>query len=229
MRVAGNVNFLLNNVIGFVLEPYDGLSDPAKPFPEDPKVGRVIYRTDEQQVYVCVATNPIVWLPLIKVAESYVHIQDTVATTWTITHNLETTNVLVQVYDNAGNKFIPDAITVVDNNTVQVDVNPSTAGKALIIALDASVGAFVQHNQLSLDVLKSGQEISNVTYNSDNKPTLVNYSDGTYVEITYVPTGSIGDGEVDTMTFKNSSGAIIEQWKFTYDSNNRLISTQKLA
>jgi hypothetical protein len=30
-------------------------------------------------------------------------------------------------------------------------------------------------------------------------------------------------------TFGGFTGAIIEQWKFTYDSNNRLISTQKLA
>lgn len=51
---------------------------------------------------------------------------------WTVTHNLETEDILVQVYDEFGHKIIPDSIEIIDENTVQVVVTPPRLGFAVI-------------------------------------------------------------------------------------------------
>jgi len=227
MKILGKTNFMLNPSIGFVVEPYDGSADPNNPFPSDAATGRLIFRTDEQQIYICVSDNPIVWQPLIKVTSSYIHNQTTNATTWNIQHNLETTNVLVQVYDTNGNKVIPEEINIVDKNNITITFSTNFAGKALIIALDTHIGAFVQENKLSQDVLKSDQDITNVIYDENDNPTEVDYGDGSKAILTYVPDGQNGAGKVKTIEFYNSSNVLIEKWTYTYDSNDRLIQATK--
>lgn len=58
------------------------------------------------------------------------------AITWTITHNLNSTNVVVSVYDNNSpkNEIIPDELTITDANTVTVRFNQTTAGSITVIA-----------------------------------------------------------------------------------------------
>ena len=228
MKVFGKMDFNLNEVYKFVVEPYDGSADPNKPFPDYAKQGLLLFRTDEQMLYICVSENPAVWIPLIKLNASYVHNQDTVASEWDIIHNLETQNVMVQVFDVSGNKFVPEDIQVVDNNTIKVIVNPPSAGKALVIALDAQVGLFVQHNQLSLDILKSRQEITQVDYDENDNPVKVYYGDGTTCEITYRTTDPAA-GEIDTITFYSSGGTILEQWQYIYDEQGRISQLRRLA
>jgi len=222
MKLGGNLDFQLNKALSFVIESYDGSIDPANPFPANTVQGRLILRTDQQQIYICISDNPIVWQPLIKVAATYVHNQTTVAGTWNIVHNLSTTNVMVQAYDSSGNKFIPDDITIVNGNNITVTVSPNTAGKALVIALDAQIGVFVEQNKLSVDVLKSRQAINNVVYDANNNPTEVDYADGTVATVTYNT-----DSTIATLVYKNSANVVIESWIFNYDTNGRLISTQR--
>ncbi len=221
MKIYGNMNFNLNHALGFVIEPYDGSSQP---FPSDAKIGRIIFRTDNLQVYVCISTNPVVWQPIIKVANSYVHEQTENNANWIIVHDLATTNVLVHIYDNNNQSIIPDSITINSDTQVTVGFSQPISGKALVIAVDTQIGSFIQYNSLSQDVLKSKLPINNITYNSDNNPTRVDYSDGTYVVLTYNT-----DKNVDEITFYNQTNAVIEKWKYNYDTQKRLISTQKLV
>lgn len=59
----------------------------------------------------------------------------TAATSWTIAHNLGTTDVTVDVYDASTPRLaiIPDAIAITDLNTVTVTFNIAQAGRAIII------------------------------------------------------------------------------------------------
>lgn len=56
-----------------------------------------------------------------------------ISTTITVTHNIGTEDVLVQVYDNSGNLIIPDNIERTDTNTVTVTLNSPGAGRITVI------------------------------------------------------------------------------------------------
>lgn len=58
--------------------------------------------------------------------------QEEAATTWTITHNRNNVNVVVNVYDADGKWFVPNGLTVT-TNTVVVDLLDAQAGRAALI------------------------------------------------------------------------------------------------
>lgn len=55
---------------------------------------------------------------------------------WTVNHNLNSLNVIVQCYDNDSprNQFVPDEITVTNANTVTVRQNSLAAGLVVVIS-----------------------------------------------------------------------------------------------
>lgn len=57
------------------------------------------------------------------------------AFTWTCTHNLGTTDVVVEAYDNSSprNLIIPDDVRITNSNTVTLVFNPSQAGRVVIL------------------------------------------------------------------------------------------------
>ena len=57
-------------------------------------------------------------------------------TTWTLVHNLNSENVIIQAFDD--NRFVlaPDTIQIVDMNTVQLTFNTDQTGTARAIFLD---------------------------------------------------------------------------------------------
>lgn len=221
MKIQGNLDFRNNNVNNFVLEPYDGSQNP---FPTEGVVpGRIVFRTDLLQVYVCVSNNPVVWQPIIKVADFFEYNESVNKSNWLITHNLNTESVFVQVYDTNKNQVIPEEITIVDSNNVNISFGNNTmAGKALVVALNSSIGSFVDRMALSLDVLKSKVEINNITYDDNDNPTSVTYSDGHVAQLTYN-----SNNDIETLTFKDSNNNIVEQWQYSYDTQNRLVSTTR--
>ena len=56
--------------------------------------------------------------------------------TWNIVHNLNSEEVIVQIFDE--NKFVmlPDTIQIIDTNTVRVEFNTAQVGVARVIFLD---------------------------------------------------------------------------------------------
>jgi hypothetical protein len=66
---------------------------------------------------------------------TYTHTQNTLSSTWVITHNLNTTNINIDViveYNSSLEKILPNAIEVVDSNTVHVVFTNSFIGSARI-------------------------------------------------------------------------------------------------
>jgi hypothetical protein len=56
------------------------------------------------------------------------------AVTWTVTHNLGTSDVMVDVYDanSPRNAIIPDSVAITDSNTVTIGFNVAQAGRVMI-------------------------------------------------------------------------------------------------
>ncbi|MNV27865.1 hypothetical protein D3C71_1190310 [compost metagenome] len=63
--------------------------------------------------------------------------QEEAATTWTVTHNRNNVNVLVNVYDAAGKAFVPSDLTVTAN-TVVVDLLEAQAGRVVLVFIPAA-------------------------------------------------------------------------------------------
>jgi hypothetical protein len=58
----------------------------------------------------------------------------TASTTWVVTHDIGTLNVLVATYDTAGNQVIPANIEVQDTDVVIVTFSVATAGRVVVVA-----------------------------------------------------------------------------------------------
>jgi len=58
------------------------------------------------------------------------------ATTWTVTHNLNTPHVIIQCFDNGtqANAIIPDRIRITSANQVNITFNINQAGKVVVLA-----------------------------------------------------------------------------------------------
>jgi len=58
------------------------------------------------------------------------------ATIWTVTHNFGSENVIVQAFDENKSVIFPDAITIINANTIEIQFNSLQSGTARIIFLD---------------------------------------------------------------------------------------------
>ncbi len=67
------------------------------------------------------------------IIRTYAHVQSTAALIWTILHNQSSLNPTVTVYDSTGEQVWPDAVNVVDMNTINVKFVSPQDGKALIL------------------------------------------------------------------------------------------------
>jgi len=158
MDFHGNINLQQNKMQRMVVQSESN-------FPETPLVGRVVFK--DQKLYMCVAINNTipVWLPLTNKIDTFVHTEAVAATTWTVTHNLNTTIPLLQVYNAAGEMLIPDSVTPLSNNEMTVTFNTAMAGTAIVL-----FGELMPASGVGL--LEPGipawiVDVSNITYNSE--------------------------------------------------------------
>ena len=66
-------------------------------------------------------------------AVGFLHIQNIASSVWSIVHAQATDLLLAQVYTTAGDLIIPDEISIVDINTVEVTLGSPQTGRAHII------------------------------------------------------------------------------------------------
>ena len=136
MDFYGNINLNDNTMKKMVMET-------ENTFPATPKVGRIVFK--DGIVYICAAldsNNDPVWVPLTRRITTYVHVQDTVSSSWSVNHNLNTTNPLVQVWDSNNQLVIPDNVEIIDNNNLQVTFTQGVIGRVIVMmgTLDWSGG-----------------------------------------------------------------------------------------
>lgn len=126
MKFYGHANLQQNELQNAVLSTLTN-------FPTDPKVGQIAFLNSI--VYICVSISPLpaVWVPLTREITSYTHTQDTPGTEWYIVHNLNTTSVNIQVYDNFNQVIIPDSIETTGANTATVTLASGSTGRAVVV------------------------------------------------------------------------------------------------
>lgn len=108
--------------------------------PESPTVGRIVFVNKRVWIAVELVGGVPTWVPLTNEISTYVHNQLTTSAVWTVTHNLNTTTPLVQVYDDQYKLFIPNEVTPLSNNQVQITLDAATAGRAVVMFGDSTTG-----------------------------------------------------------------------------------------
>jgi len=142
MKFYGNAH-LQQNLI------QDGVIPLDSAFPAAPRVGQVVFK--DRILYICVeiqggtqvANKPPgviqgglpVWVPLTNEVTVHNHIQTAPAAAWSISHNLNTTHVVVMCYDDSPNrrKILPNEIVILGNSNVEVQWSSAQAGKAVVV------------------------------------------------------------------------------------------------
>ena len=108
-------------------------------FPNPPTTGRIVFK--DKRVWICaeIVLGVPAWIPLTGMNNTKIHDQTSASSDWTVEHNLNTTAPLVQVYDNSGNMLIPNSITPLTNNTLQITFGTSMVGRAVVMFGDLTV------------------------------------------------------------------------------------------
>jgi hypothetical protein len=102
-------------------------------FPDAPVVGQLAFVNSI--VYICVTGGQLpVWVPLTREITAYTHTQAVSSQSWVVNHNLNTTSVNVQIFDNSNRVVIPEKIETFSPTTLTVDFNTAQAGRAVVVS-----------------------------------------------------------------------------------------------
>lgn len=83
-----------------------------------------------------------------------------------ITHNLQTENILVSVYDNTKNYIIPDSIQILNENNVQIGFTSPTTGYAVVTSGGHILSGSVEWTNIlnkPSGIVSSSAQLSNTT------------------------------------------------------------------
>lgn len=126
MKFYGHANLQKNELQNAALQT-------LTTFPTSPVVGMMAFVNSV--VFICVQAGALpVWVPLTREITAYTHVQASSSTTWTIMHNLNTTSVNVQVYDNLNRVVLPNEIETNSPNSVSITFAAAQAGRAVIVS-----------------------------------------------------------------------------------------------
>lgn len=137
-------------------------------FPENPIKGELCFKENILYIYTSVE-NVLGWIPLSNsLAKFYVYEQTELSNSWKINHNLNTENIMFQVYDS-NNKILLAEISIIDNNNCEIIFGSDEIGKCLIISanlttISDSSEALINHNKSNTaheDIRKLSELISN--------------------------------------------------------------------
>lgn len=187
MKFYGNLQMNQNELRQALLEVEGN-------WPTTPEVGQILFLN--KVVYICVSIDAGVpaWIPLTREASMFVYSTDTALTQWNIHHDLNTTFVIVQIFDTDNQVIIPDGIQIIDASNVKVTFTSNVAGRAVILTgsiegitkpayaveyvqSNASTSWVINHNLGYSPIAKiyvDGQEIQPlaIVYNSSNQLTI---------------------------------------------------------
>lgn len=128
MKHHGSIDLQHNELRNVTLEP-------AANFPLVPKLGSFLFK--DKRVLICVEETGLpVWVPLTQTLNTVQHAQAVATDTWTIPHQLNSADVMVQVFDQDGKVIIPDNIDCSKVNETTVTFSSAQGGRAILMLGD---------------------------------------------------------------------------------------------
>ena len=104
-------------------------------FPANPKVGTFLMKDNNLYGYVSIGGLET-WYPFSHKTLSYIHSQGLSSSTWTVEHNLGTTNVWIQVKDQNGN-IVSVGKQDINNNSFRLTFTEAVRGTVMVVAPDS--------------------------------------------------------------------------------------------
>lgn len=144
--------------------------DNATTFPENPEEGQISFK--EQVLYIWATINLIsTWFPLTTVREHYTHSQGAPASTWTVQHDLDTTNVIFIAYDQDGTVMTVNRENVT-SNSFTLPFTEAEAGRCIVFASREAdtmfnIGSMFERTGTGDDIIIYGNLIPSVDNNWD--------------------------------------------------------------
>jgi len=105
----------------------DGETD----FPVSPSIGQFCFKGGVLYLYAIIDTQET-WYPLTNKTQHYVFTQGISSTSWVITHNLQTEDVIFIVYDENNVQMIPSSVTVDNENQITLTFLSGEKGKCVL-------------------------------------------------------------------------------------------------
>lgn len=98
-----------------------------------PIPGRVARVGNRLLFCIDVYDNQPLWVPLMQERNVYIHDQTTEASTWTITHNMNSARVMVQIFSATNQAILPDTIEPISSDVVEVTFTQAVTGHAIVM------------------------------------------------------------------------------------------------
>lgn len=126
MKFHGDINLQDNRIQRMVIQAETN-------FPVTPAPGRVIFKDKRLWICVEVVDDTPAWIPMTSELGMFIHIQETAASEWTITHNLNCSTPVVQVYDQDYKMVIPEQVEPLTNHQTKITLSSAEIGRAIIV------------------------------------------------------------------------------------------------
>jgi hypothetical protein len=108
------------------------MSKDESGFPANPAIGTMIIK--DQCIFAYIQMGGLeTWYPFANKTNSYIHSQGADSSTWTVNHNLGTTNLWVQVKDNSGN-IVSVGKQDIDSNSFRLTFTSAVQGTVMVVA-----------------------------------------------------------------------------------------------
>ena len=104
-------------------------------FPANPAIGTFVVKNSNLYGYVKIGDLET-WYPFSHKTNSYIHVQGANSLTWTVNHNLGTSNVWIQVLDTNGN-IVSVSKQTIDNNSFRLNFTEAVRGTVVVVAPDS--------------------------------------------------------------------------------------------
>jgi len=122
--------------------------DNKSEFPENPRIGTIIIK--DQILYAYLTIDEMeTWYPFASRTRSYIHTQGEASSTWTVTHNLGTSDVWYQIRDEEGRITYAQTATV-DSDSFTVSFTTPITGSVVVVAPDDIEVPNIKANNLSV-------------------------------------------------------------------------------
>lgn len=111
------------------------LQDTKASFSENPSLSQIEVVNGIPYIFTNIG-GTATWFPMAQRQRTYIHVQGVIASTWTVSHNLGTNDLVVIVYDE--NNIVQEAnIVFTTEHTLDVVLTEAKKGKVIIFAADS--------------------------------------------------------------------------------------------
>jgi len=148
---------------------------------------------------------------------SAIHIQSTPKTTWEIIHDLDTTDVLVHIYDLSLNRMLSKDIEVYNNSTIRIYFEYNTSGSVFITKASMTRNQDFVLNDWTINHLLNNQYVLSQFYQDTylQRPDTVTATSNNVLDMTSL--GLSGYGVVKKSNYTHTQLTASDTWTITHN------------